>query len=141
MQLPSITAIDILATAVFLYVLATFRDYRRRRGLPYPPSPPSLPIIGNLLDVPKHSAWNIYTGMSKKYGREFIHTLRGVLPLTLARPGDIFCLRVFGQVIVVLNSISAIKELLEKRGEINGDRPPLPMLEMYATHINRIGST
>jgi hypothetical protein len=137
----SITAIDILVTAVFLYLLVAFRDYRRRKGLPYPPGPPSLPIIGNLLDVPKQSGWIKYTGMSKKYGRVFIQTLRGVRPLTPARSGDIFCLQVFGQVVVVLNSLSAIKDLLEKRGEMHADRPTLPMLEMYAAHINRVGST
>jgi hypothetical protein len=44
--------------------------------------------------------------------------------------GDVFCIRVFGQVIVVLNSLSAIKDLLEKRGEIYADRPSLPIVEM-----------
>jgi hypothetical protein len=52
--------------------------------------------------------------------------------LTLARAGDVFCLRVFGQVVVVLNSLSAIKDLLEMRSEIYADRPTLPALEMCA---------
>jgi hypothetical protein len=53
------------------------------------------------------------------------------LMLTLALLGDVFCLRVFGQVIVVLNSLSAIKDLLEKRGEIHSDRPMFPVVEMW----------
>jgi hypothetical protein len=52
--------------------------------------------------------------------------------LTVACAGDVFCLRVFGQVVVVLNSLSAIKDLLEMRGETYADRPALPVLEMCA---------
>jgi len=44
--------------------------------------------------------------------------------------GDVFCLRVLDQVVVVLCSFSAIKDLLEKRGEANADRPPMPILEI-----------
>ncbi|KAH9976351.1 cytochrome P450 [Lactifluus volemus] len=111
MPLLSLTAIDILATFVFLYLLIALRDHNRRRGLPYPPGPPPLPIIGNLLDVPNESPWVKYADTSKKCG-------------------DVFCLRVFGQVVVVLNSLSAIKDLLETRGEIYSDRPTLPILEI-----------
>jgi hypothetical protein len=57
-------------------------------------------------------------------------TLYPSLMLTLALSGDVFCLRVFGQAIVVLNSLSAIKDLLEKRGEIHSDRPMFPTAEM-----------
>ncbi|KAI0253723.1 cytochrome P450 [Lactifluus subvellereus] len=111
MQLPFITLIDFLATSIFLYLLLAFRDYRRRRGLPYPPGPPSRPIIGNLFDVPKESPWTKYADISNNYG-------------------DIFCLRIFGQVIVVLNSLSAIKDLLEKRGDVYADRPMLSIMEI-----------
>ena len=44
--------------------------------------------------------------------------------------GDVICLRVLGQVIVVLCSLTAIKELLEKRGELYADRPRIPIFEM-----------
>ncbi|KAI0278789.1 CyP450 monooxygenase [Russula aff. rugulosa BPL654] len=44
--------------------------------------------------------------------------------------GDVICLRVFNQVIVVLCSVSAIKDLLEKRGETYSDRPYLRIAEM-----------
>ncbi len=45
--------------------------------------------------------------------------------------GDVICLRVFNQVIVVLCSVSANKDLLEKRGEIYSDRPYVRIAEMY----------
>jgi hypothetical protein len=72
MQLSFITAIDCLAISSFLYLLIAFRDYRRRRGLPYPPGPPSRPIIGNLFDVPKKSPWIKYADLSNKYGKAHI---------------------------------------------------------------------
>jgi len=61
-----------LAFFVFLYLLLVFRDRKRRGGLPYPPGPPSLPIIGNLLDIPTDAPWTAYADMSKKYGRPYI---------------------------------------------------------------------
>lgn len=52
--------------------------------------------------------------------------------ILLALPGDVLCLRIFGQVVVVLCSLSAVKDLLEKRGDAYADRPALPIVEMYA---------
>lgn len=69
MQLSLVTAIDCLALSAFLYILLTFQDHRKRRGLPYPPGPRSLPVVGNLLDVPKLSPWSTYANMSNTHGR------------------------------------------------------------------------
>ncbi|KAF8483980.1 cytochrome P450 [Russula ochroleuca] len=111
MQFLLINAFDCLATSLFIYLLVNFRDRRRRGGLSYPPGPPSWPIIGNLLDVPKNPSWTAYADMSKKYG-------------------DIICLRVYSQVIIVVCSLSAIKDLFEKRGQIYSVRHPVPVIEM-----------
>ncbi|KAH9058249.1 cytochrome P450 [Lactarius vividus] len=108
MRISLIMAIDCLAVSTFLYILVAFRDHRRRRGSPYPPGPPSWPVIGNLLDVPKLSPWLAYANISKKYG-------------------DIVCLQVFGQVVVVLCSPTSIKDLFERRGELYADRIPFPI--------------
>jgi hypothetical protein len=76
MQLLLMNVFDCLAISSFLYLLLVFRDHRRRRGLPYPPGPPSRPIIGNLLDFPKDMPWSAYAEMSKKYGmRNILGTL------------------------------------------------------------------
>jgi hypothetical protein len=40
--------------------------------------------------------------------------------------------RVFGNVIVVLNTVEATKDLLEKHGDVCADRPEIPIAEMYA---------
>ncbi|KAN0125506.1 hypothetical protein V8E52_000713 [Russula decolorans] len=63
-----INAVDAVAISLFIYLLVTFRDSRRGRGLSYPPGPPSWPIIGNFFNIPKDKPWIAHTDMSKKYG-------------------------------------------------------------------------
>ena len=129
----SISTFDCFAISVFLYLLVVFRDHRRRGGLPYPPGPPRWPIIGNLPDVPKDSPWRAYADMSKKYGRRkhSRNTCLGQLKIWF-QGADIICLHVLSETVVVLNSVSAIKDLLEKRGNTYSDRPSWPIAEMYA---------
>ena len=43
---------------------------------------------------------------------------------------------ILGQVIVVLNSVNATKDLLEKRAAIYSDRSPLPIHEMYVLEFH-----
>ena len=45
--------------------------------------------------------------------------------------GDVLSFHVFGQVIIVLNTVKSTKDLLDKRGEIYSDRPVIPFYEMY----------
>ena len=50
--------------------------------------------------------------------------------LTQRMAGDIYSLHVFGKVIVVLSSLKANKDLLEKRSGVYSDRPVLPIFQM-----------
>ena len=133
MQSLLINAVDFLAISLFFYILSVFRDHRRRGGLPYPPGPPPRPIIGNILDIPKDAPWTAYVDMSRKYGTNDItcDTCSSLLKLTPVFQDDVICLRVFSEVVIVLNSLSALKDLLEKRGNLYSERPPLPIAEMY----------
>ena len=119
--------VDLMVFLSFGFTLSFIRDYRRRRGLPYPPGPRPLPIIGNLLDIPKESSWLAYAKFAKKYGRPF--ALVSAL-LKIGLTGDVLSFHVFGQVIVVLNSLKATKDLFEKSGEIYSDRPVIPFHAM-----------
>jgi hypothetical protein len=62
------SALDILALLTSIAAFLAIRDYQRRRGLPYPPGPHPLPLIGNLLDIPKEFSWLAYARLSKKHG-------------------------------------------------------------------------
>ncbi|EKM77557.1 hypothetical protein AGABI1DRAFT_130252 [Agaricus bisporus var. burnettii JB137-S8] len=78
-------------------------------GLPLPPGPKPYPIIQNLLDVPLHKSWLVYSEWFKIYG-------------------DMVYLRVLGRDILVLRDLKTTNDLLEKRSHNYSDRPPLPML-------------
>ena len=109
-------------TLIFV-VLRRLRSWIRYRkanplGLPYPPGPKPLPLLGNLLDVPSSYYWLTYAVWAKKYG-------------------DINHISVFGQHIVILNSIEACTDLLEKRSAKYSDRPRFPMMnELYVSQYN-----
>ena len=65
MQLLPTDVFVCLAVSILLGVFFRRRlTYQRR----YPPGPPSRPIIGNLLDVPKDAPWIAYAEMSRIYG-------------------------------------------------------------------------
>jgi hypothetical protein len=120
-------ALDILVLVSSIVAFSSIRDYRRRRGLPYPPGPRPLPLIGNLFDIRKEFSWLSYTELSKKHGMIYFATRKLLIEYMT---GNVLSFRVFGNVIVVLNSIKAAKDLLESRGDIYSDRPVAPITEM-----------
>jgi hypothetical protein len=64
----------ILILVFSLAVFSAIHDYQRRRGIPYPPGPRPLPLIGNLLDIPKEFSWLTYSQLSDKHGMIFFAT-------------------------------------------------------------------
>ena len=121
------STVDILVLGSSLAAFFAIRGHKRKQ-LPYPPGPPPLPLIGNLLDIPKEFSWLSYAQLSKKHGMTYF-VVNGLL--TEAVTGDILSFHVFGKVIVVLNSLKANKDLLERRGDIYSDRPLIPIFDMY----------
>ncbi|KAK7443507.1 hypothetical protein VKT23_015679 [Stygiomarasmius scandens] len=68
------------------------------------PGPKGLPILGNLLQVPRSCAWLKFTEWRKKYG-------------------DLIYLNVAGQDIVVIGNSKIAADLLDRRSAIYSDRP------------------
>lgn len=66
-----------LITMVWYAVWATllsaviFLARERRR---YPPGPKGLPVVGNILDVPKRKPWKIYAEWGRKCGQSLFTT-------------------------------------------------------------------
>ncbi|KAJ7300689.1 cytochrome P450 [Mycena albidolilacea] len=94
------TVLCILILAASLYALVS----RTSRRLPLPPGPPQLPLFGNVFDVPSTSQWKTYAQWSKKYN------------------SDIIYLNLAGTSVIVLSSLEATDDLLEKRSSIYSDR-------------------
>ncbi|GLB38676.1 putative cytochrome P450 family protein [Lyophyllum shimeji] len=97
--------------AASLFILFLYRCSRRGSSFPLPPGPKKLPVIGNMLDMPKSFAWSTYHDWCKEFDSDVIH------------------LNSWGTSIIVLDTAEAAIELLEKRSSIYSGRPRLPMVD------------
>lgn len=96
------------ATAAFV-AFQLSKVGRRPKGCP--PGPPTLPILGNLHQIPKKNAHVQF----KKWADEY---------------GPIYSLVLGSTITIVLSSDVAIKDLLDKRGGNYSSRP-----EMYISSL------
>ncbi|KAK1226461.1 hypothetical protein PQX77_010545 [Marasmius sp. AFHP31] len=105
----SFLKISLVTAGVFIVVRQIDRARRRQASLP--PGPKGLPILGNIRDISNRRdfLWITYS----QWARQF---------------GDVFHLSCFGEHTIVLNSLEATTELLEKRSHNYSDRPDMTML-------------
>ncbi|KXN91232.1 O-methylsterigmatocystin oxidoreductase [Leucoagaricus sp. SymC.cos] len=103
----------ILGLSCTIALLARWRAKQRNpRSLPYPPSPPSQFLFGNLKDLPQGgNEWLKYEELGKRLG------------------SDVGFLTVLGTPILFLNSFKATTDLLDKKGLVYSDRPRLVMIK------------
>ncbi|RGP80072.1 o-methylsterigmatocystin oxidoreductase [Fusarium longipes] len=92
-----------LAALLVYYVLF---PKKKQTGLPLPPGPKPLPVIGNLLDLPPAGT------------AEYKHWAKHK-----ELYGPISSLNILGQPMIILNSPDAMHELLEKRSTKTSSRP------------------
>ncbi|GJJ12995.1 hypothetical protein Clacol_007244 [Clathrus columnatus] len=92
------------------WILHLIRLRRKNAQMPpLPPGPKPLPVLGNLLDLPVERDYETYTRWKDVYG-------------------DVIYLSALGNDIVVLNSVQAASDLLDKRSLWYSDRPYIPMI-------------
>ncbi|KZT25573.1 cytochrome P450 [Neolentinus lepideus HHB14362 ss-1] len=95
---------------VFLTLVRRWHKLASRRlGLPYPPGPKPLPVIGNLTDFDIENAIETYYQWSKQYG-------------------ELVYINVLGRDMIFINSAKVADDLFEKRWQNYSDRTPLPMI-------------
>lgn len=98
-------ALSTLVLAAFLLVLWPLSRIGRRLK-DYPPGPPTLPVIGNLHQIPSEKRYLQFGKWAQEYG-------------------SIYSLILGTQVYVVLSADYAIRDLVDKRGSIYASRPDL----------------
>ncbi|CCO32159.1 hypothetical protein BN14_06213 [Rhizoctonia solani AG-1 IB] len=103
----------ILSLYVALASLALVLVQRLTRKLKssYPPSPSSLPFVGDMFSIPSDHEYLAFT----KLGEQL--------------KSDIVYLEILGHKYIILNSVGAASEILEKRAALHLDRPPMPMVK------------
>ncbi|KAF8076044.1 cytochrome P450 [Lyophyllum atratum] len=107
MTLSFINTVDIFFASLCLFIVSSFLR-RSKRGLPLPPGPKGLPLIGNILDMPTEQEWLTFA----KWGEQW---------------GDICSVTVLGQPLIILNSAKVATEMLDRKSPIYSDRPVLQM--------------
>jgi hypothetical protein len=93
---------------------------RTGRTLPYPPGPKPLPLLGNLFDLPSGKDWLTYRAWNDLYG-------------------DVVSLNVLGRRIVILGSMAAATDLLDKRSAVYSSRSSDPIMDLYVRRSTRPG--
>ncbi|THU91997.1 cytochrome P450 [Dendrothele bispora CBS 962.96] len=101
-----------------LVVIYFFFQRRLKYRAPLPPGPKGLPILGDVISAIRTKKvddlgapqWAYYLDLGKKYQSDVVH------------------INVLGDHTVVLNSVKATNELLEKRSALYSGRPHLPMI-------------
>lgn len=91
--------------------------YRRRqkRLLPFPPSIPGWPIVGNAFQLPLKYVHIFYRDLGRKLGSKIMYV------------------EALGQPIIIINDPRMASDLLEKRSALSSSRPRLPMFEIIGT--------
>ncbi|CCM01206.1 uncharacterized protein FIBRA_03254 [Fibroporia radiculosa] len=104
-------AFDAIVAILGLALLSRFIAARRKG--PFPPGPKGWPFMGNALDMPTSHHWKIFSQWSERWG-------------------DIVYVTVFGQPMVILNSLDHATELLERRSALYSDRPQMTSIGKIA---------
>ncbi|KAF7371336.1 Cytochrome P450 [Mycena sanguinolenta] len=102
---------DTYWTLIMTVAVITFAYFLRRRSTPpLPPGPWGLPIVGNILDLrtTNSASWLNFAKLGEVWG-------------------EISSLTVFGQTMIIVNSLKIAEDLLETRGLNFSDRPEMPM--------------
>lgn len=101
--------------AIVVVLWFALRTTRKQAGLPYPPGPKRLPVVGNAFNIDFKEPYLTYTEWGKIYG-------------------DLVYSRIFGQDFLIVNSENTARLLADQRSSIYSDRPHSPIYRLFGIH-------
>ncbi|GKT59242.1 cytochrome P450 [Colletotrichum tofieldiae] len=110
------TTLVCLAIVVFLILIRPRASWSHP---PLPPGPPGEFLLGHLRIIPRERTAEVYAKWAREYESDVIHV------------------RSLGQSMIVLNSVEAAKDLLDRRGGNYCDRPRFALFEVL--HLRSMG--
>lgn len=123
--MPDVALVDFLVLALAFLAFSFLYSCGTQKKLPFPPGPKRLPVVGNLFDMPDSAEWITYKRWGKLYGGLLLRNLSVHPPphaLFWHAGSDVLHVDVLGTHIVVINTVKAANELLEKRSSVYSDR-------------------
>jgi hypothetical protein len=123
---------DYAAGFLAVYFAGRLLSSKKSQGAPFPPGPPGVPIIGNLLDWPTDQEWDTFSKWAQQYGMNTLHSSFsfGSFLTQIVSIGDIVHVNLAGKHVVILSHPSVAQAMLERKGAIYSDRPALPFASM-----------
>ncbi|KAF9817390.1 hypothetical protein IEO21_03444 [Rhodonia placenta] len=101
---------DVLAIFLAVVVCIVGARWNRSKHRPLPPGPRGVPLLGNIFQIPLENQFKMFTDWGNIYG-------------------DVVYAQLFQQPLVIIGSLRAAQELMEKRGAIYSDRPRFVLLQ------------
>ncbi|KIY51316.1 cytochrome P450 [Fistulina hepatica ATCC 64428] len=115
------SSLILLGLALPAWCLLRFLLTYGSRGANYPPGPPTLPILGNLLEFPRKYPQYKFGEWARQYG-------------------DVISVKVLNQTIIVLHTPTLVRELFDKRAISNSNRPASSVVEVITPGELNVGT-
>ncbi len=132
---PVVHVLAPVSVAAFLFVLVRFafckwlRLAKHSLAVRLPPGPQAIPVLGNVHQLPSDYQEKTFAEWTKQYGASALPIRRRRrFELTSTIPGDVVYARIFRRPVLVLGSLRAAQDLLERKSGNFSDRPRLILL-------------